>query len=583
MTDKSLPKPVPPADSFLQFSKGKIPVPPSARVPAGSGQPQSVGQPPSGQLTTPSSASPAPPSPFTSGPPKPIGSPPTPLGAKPSGQPPIVPPQPPGDQLPPTPPQTQKQQLDSQSTLTESSNTTQNSDKNKNQLTFAKVKGSPFKFLPYLLGGLVLIGGIVFALAKVMGGNKTQPVEPVDTEQSARKTVPNKNVTLTYWSLWEPENVLTEVFASFEEKNPGVKVEYMKQSHKDYRERLQTALASGSGPDVFRFHAAWTPMLAVELAPMPQSVMTASEYQQAFYPAAAQMLSLNGQVVGIPLMYEGLGLYYNVEMLKAANAEPPSTWAEVKSLASSLTVRSGGEIERGGLAIGNASNVEHFADILALLMLQNGADLTQPDSQEGQDALQFYTNFIKQDKVWSDKLPSSTVAFARADVAMMFAPSWRAHEVQKLNPDLKFGIVPVPRLGDQRIAWASFWAEGVSSKSGNKDEAWQLLRFLSATENQRLLYSAQSQVRAFGEIYSRPSLANELAGDPLVSSFLQDAPSAQGWYLASYTHDNGLNDLLIKYYQDAINAVVNEGKQVQAVMKIVQQGTTQALRQYGVE
>src|SRR5690606_40319838 len=102
---------------------------------------------------------------------------------------------------------------------------------------------------------------------------------------------------------------------------------------------------------------------------------------------------------------------------------PPTTWAELRTLASQLTVRSGNQIQRGGLAIGNASNVEHYGDIIGLLMLQNGADPAVPTSPEARDALLFYTNFAKVDQVWDENLPSSPVAFARGDAAMMFAPS----------------------------------------------------------------------------------------------------------------------------------------------------------------
>jgi len=100
-----------------------------------------------------------------------------------------------------------------------------------------------------------------------------------------------KQISLIYWGLWEPDSSIRNVLNKFEENLPGVKVSYVKQSHKDYRERLQTAIASGNGPDIFRYHASWTPMLAEELAPMPQSVMSAAEYQDTFYQVAAKMLS----------------------------------------------------------------------------------------------------------------------------------------------------------------------------------------------------------------------------------------------------------------------------------------------------
>ncbi len=449
----------------------------------------------------------------------------------------------------------------------------------------AQVKGSPLKWLPFVLIGLVVMGIIGFILMRVLGGSKPQSVSTTPTASpgtgSNRNTVPGQQTTLTYWGLWEPSEVLSEVLDEFESQNPGIKVEYVKQSPTDYRERLQTAIASGKGPDLYRFHASWTPMLKNELASMPTTVYSPSEFDSTFYKVAKDQLSIGGQLVGVPLMYDGLALYYNKDLLKSANASPPTTWAELRTLANQLTIRSGETVQRGGLAIGNASNVEHFADIIGLLMLQNGADLTKPTGAEARDALLFYTNFAKTDKVWSESLPSSTVAFARGDVAMMFAPSWRAHEVKAQNPNLNFGIAPLPKLGEDRVTWASYWAEGVSAQSKNKDASWKLIKYLSSAETMKKLYSSQSQVRAFGEPYSRVGLATELASNELVAPYLSDAETAKGWYMSSMTHDNGINDQLIKYYQDAVNAILS-GKDVDGVLTTLSQGTTQVLRQYGV-
>lgn len=453
------------------------------------------------------------------------------------------------------------------------------------QPIFAQLKQSPFKLLPIVVGVVVVIGLIIFLAMRFLGGNTPQPAgpsAPTNTGNTGNTTNTGRKTTLTYWGLWEPSTVFEDVITEFEAANPTIDVNYVQQRHPDYRERLQTAIASQNGPDLFRFHASWTPMLAEELSPMPNSVMSVTEYRNIFYPVAAQQLQINGQIIGIPLMYDGLALYYNKDIFTAAGLQPPKTWAELKTQAAQLTVRSSDGIERAGAAIGNASNVEHFSDIIGLLMLQNGADLTDPTSKEAQEALQFYTNFVKVDKVWSEALPSSTTAFARGDVAMMFAPSWRAHEVLALNPDLNFGITTVPSLGADRVAWASYWAEGVSAKSANKDDAWKLLKFLSQKEIMQKLYDAQAEARTFGEPYSRTDMADLLASDPYVASYLADAPYATDWYLNSYTHDNGINDLIIKYYLDAVNAVLG-GKTPADVMATVAQGTSQVLRQYNLE
>ena len=461
----------------------------------------------------------------------------------------------------------------------------------------AKPKQLP---LALLVGvGVIVLGLVGFLLVSFFGGNRAK--QSADTNNQAgnnastsktgtgdTKPAAVKQSTIVYWGLWEPTEVMAAVIAEFEKANPQYKIDYRKQSQKDYRERLQTAIASGNGPDIFRFHASWVPMLKDELSPLPSKIMSIADFQKTFYPIAYKQLQNKGQVSGIPLMYDGLVLFYNTEMLKTAGMTPPTTWAEMKKAADALTVpsakseRSSNKLQRGGLAIGNANNVEHFADIVGLLILQNGGDPAKPTSAEVKDALVFYTSFFRDDMVWSESLPSSTVAFAKGDVAMMLAPSWRALEVKALNPNLQFATAPAPKLGAEKISWASYWAEGVSNKSKNQDGAWEFLKFLSSKEIQKKLYAEAAKVRTFGELYSRQDLASELQSDVVLSSFLSDAPYAANWYLNTFTHDNGLNDLMVKYYTDAINGILS-GKSVTEVQTTLDVATTQLLRQYGIE
>ncbi len=455
----------------------------------------------------------------------------------------------------------------------------------------AKPKKSPLKLIVGIFAaviGLLVVAAIVMMVINRPGrtsvdSGTTKPDQPSGQTESSNPTPPPADqTTIEYWGLWETSETLNSVFQDFQTQNPGLTVRYVQQSHRDFRERLQNAIVSGSGPDVFRFHASWVPMLSNELEPMPASVMSTSDFSQTFYPVASRQLQLNGQLVGIPLMYEGLVLYYNQDVLETAGVSPPQSWSALRDAARTLSIKqANGQLQRGGVAIGTAENVDHFADILAVLMLQNGANLEQPNSPEGRDALLFYTNFVKQDQVWSADLPSSTVAFARGDVAMMFAPSWRAFEITQINPNLRFAAVTLPQLPNNKIAWASYWAEGVSKQSQNKDAAWKLLQYLSQKEVQQKLFSAQSQTRAFGEPFSRVDLADQAATQPIAGPLLQDAPAAQGWYMSTFTHDNGINDQIIQYYKDAVNSLLDSGD-IEQVLVTLQDGVNQVLSTYGV-
>lgn len=432
---------------------------------------------------------------------------------------------------------------------------------------------------------LLVVGLLAFVIFKTFFADK-KPASPKPGENTP-VTQPKEIIDITYWGLWEDGEILTNVFSEFEAKE-GIRVDYRKQSHRDYRERLEQALISGSGPDVFRYHMTWISMLSTQLATIPTSIMTSAEYQQTFYPVAYQTLQVNGGIVGIPLMYEGLALFYNKEMLANANLTVPSTWSELRGVANQLTVpgnlsaRRDDNITQAGLAIGNASNVDHFADILALLILQNGGDPSDPTSQNVEDALTFYTNFIKQDKVWSNNLPNSTMAFARGEVAMIFAPSWRALEIKEINPELDFAIAPVPQLSsEENIAWASFWVEGVNKNSSKQEAAWKLLKHLSSQEALNKLFNSASLVRTFGEMYPRLDMANELNEDKFLAAYLADAPFAKSFPMASRTHDNGLNDQLIQYYADAINAVL-AGTQPDKALQDIRAGISQVIQKYGL-
>jgi ABC-type glycerol-3-phosphate transport system substrate-binding protein len=169
---------------------------------------------------------------------------------------------------------------------------------------------------------------------------------------------------------------------------------------------------------------------------------------------------------------------------------------------------------------------------------------------------------------------------------MYFGPSWEVFEIKRANPNLKFTILPVPQVGDDKVVtWASYWVEGVAKKSKNQDAAWEFVKYLSDKGTMEKLYKIQSQssaTRPFGEPYSRVEMASLVKDDPYVGPFISQAPTARSWYLASRTFDNGLNDKIIKYYEDAVNAVLLNKSTAQAALQTAASGVSQILAQYGI-
>jgi multiple sugar transport system substrate-binding protein len=394
----------------------------------------------------------------------------------------------------------------------------------------------------------------------------------------------SQTVTLQYWGLWENDATMQSTLTAFQTSHPKIKVVYTKQSPQQYRERLQSAVERGDGPDVYRFHNTWVPMLRSQLAPATKEVMTASEFASTFYPVASADLVGGQSIYGIPIMIDGLGLFYNEDLFASAGVTPPSTWEDVLNIVPKLTVRSGDTIITSAIALGTTGNVENFSDILATMMMQNGASLTTPTGKQAEEALIFYKKFsTPADPVytWNDSMDNSIYAFASGKVAMIIAPSWRVFDVKQISPNLRFKVVPIPQLPGNTVTWASYWAEGVSAKSKHQKEAWELVQYMTGRDVVTKFYTEASKTRLFGEPYARVDLGSTISADPYAGAYVKQAATAKSFPLASRTFDNGINDKLIKYLGDAVNAV-GSGTAPAAALDTAASGFRQVLQGYGL-
>jgi len=410
-----------------------------------------------------------------------------------------------------------------------------------------------------------------------------------------RFIVPNlggdQKLELVWWGLWEDSSLVQPLIDEYQAANPGVTIKYEKKDKEDYRERLTSALAREDGPDIFRIHNTWVPMYGQELSVLPTGVMSAQEFQNTFYPVAvADLVGARGPVA-IPLEFDGLAMFINEDIFTTYSATIPTDWNDLRQTAKALTIKDErGVITQSGASVGTVSNVDHWPEIVALMMLQNGANPNTPADAAGRgsQALRFYKQFAETDGVWDDTLPESTVAFATGRVAMYFGPSWRAFEIKERNPSLNFRVVPVPQLPKPTpetpdITYASYWVEGVSSKSEAQEEAWKFLKFMSQRESLEKLYQNMAQARLFGEPYSRTDMRELLLTDPLVGGFLKLAPTAKSGYLASRTFDgaSGINTSMAQYYADAIAAISPSREDPQG-MATLASGVLQVLVRYGL-
>ena len=435
--------------------------------------------------------------------------------------------------------------------------------------------GGKKKFLLFGVIGIV----IIFLVIMIIGflGRGTQ----------------KNNTTLTYWGLWDDTPQITELIKEYQAQHPGVTINYVMMDGKDsYRQRLLARYEKNTGPDIFRYHNTWVPELSGILAPAPASIMTADQMAKVYYPVIAKNLVVNNNVVGLPLGIDGLVLVYNKKALSQAGvATAPTDWDSLIDTAKKLTVKNQqGQLEFSGIAMGTAENVEHFSDVIGGMFLQNGVQLSAiKGNQNAISVFDAYSAFaMPPNDTWNETMPNSLVAFANEKVAMIFVPYWQLEVIRHLNPDLDIGVAPFPKVrGGSEKGIASYWVEGVSAKSANKQVAWDFLRFLSSKESlEKLAALDKKSGRTMpSRPYPRIDMASMIVQDPYMGPVIQQAPNYDSMPLISRTYDGGsngqggLNDGLVAYLKDAVNSILYGGSSAAAVDTFAQ-GVEQIQQQF---
>lgn len=429
---------------------------------------------------------------------------------------------------------------------------------------------SLFKKIVIGLGVLVLII-IIISVVGSLGGSK------------------EKNVTLQWWGLWEDKATMQVLIDDFKKTHPNINVVYEKKSPKQYREEVMTRIEKGTGPDVFRYHNTWLPMLEKNISPLTTEAIAPEEFKNVYYPVMQNDLVKNGAIYGIPLGADSLQLFVNPQLFAAEGQDVPTTWDQFNDAAKALTSKSpDGKILKAGAALGTYDNVNHAPDIISLLLVQQQVDmnkLTDFTKQEA-GALSYYGSFaLDEDNIWDKTLPNSLLAFAKGDLAMYFGFSWDIYEIRKLNSNLQFKVYPIPSNQGVQTTIASYWVEGVSAQSPNQAEAMIFMNYLAQKETAQKFYTESAKARGpggFGEPYARKDLQESLSDNELVYPFVKGLDQAASSFFASNTGDGdtGINSLMNNYLKTAVDKLVPGADAGQSVVEDLNNGVAEVLANY---
>jgi multiple sugar transport system substrate-binding protein len=335
----------------------------------------------------------------------------------------------------------------------------------------------------------ILALGAAFALVFAACGAPAAQPTATPAGQTATPAGPPQltgEVRVSGWvSSPAEDKLVTDAIDAFMRANPGIRVKW-EPIAKDYETVLKTNLAAGTEADIFYADVFWVQsvMTAGRLMALDDLMKTTNTKKEDF--ALIDAFSYQGKVYGIPKDFNTLGLVYNKDIFQRFGVKEPTnewTWDDLKAAAKSLT-------RDGVVGLSLPADAARFVPFL----WQAGGDLKTINDAKGVAATDFYTGF--QAKEGTSKLASELgmswpgEALAKGKIAMAFEGGWLPSYLNKDFPNVKYGVVQMPRgpAAKSNLAFTVSWS--MSPKTKNPNAAWALINYLTGPENQRAVLKA---------------------------------------------------------------------------------------------
>lgn len=369
-------------------------------------------------------------------------------------------------------------------------------------------------------------------------------------------------VTLRLWDTdTRPERTanLKQLITLFERDNPGIRVSYLGLPTDQYMQKLNTAIATRSTPDLFTPKASDVAALVAQgaLAPLDQRLADAGLEAQL----SGQMLTISrsaapdGKLYLTPATSLADVIYYRADWFAEAGLKAPATWAEFDAAARRLTDTGKGRFGytlRGGNGFFSqfVEMVYPRAGVSTHFRADGSSTLDDPAVI---DACEQYVALFGRQTARSDltaDFKTMVAEFGNGGAAMLShsVGSYPTH-VAALGRE-KIGVfAPLPSATGKRVT--SGWMTtgfGMFKASKHPDAAWKFLAYTMGPAGnsfwaQKSGYlPGNTTVAKQGWVTENPALKAALAAAAAPGAATLDSP----YYLPEFTTITG-TDLLPKW------------------------------------
>lgn len=306
---------------------------------------------------------------------------------------------------------------------------------------------------------------------------------------------------IVWWTPNWGEARAQKLAADFQAANPQHTVKLVVTVASGLPSRVETALRSGTPPDLIDVSGSWNVPLAAtgELMALDEFIASGKVDMADLLPAAVKTAQYEGKQYGLPYRAQALGLLYNKKLFREAGLDPerpPQTWGEMRQAAKQLTRTGGNGNQQYGLGVVGGGEKQNIISRLLPFIWMNGGDILSDDNKIVVDqpavaeAVAFYASFYTEDK----SAPPSTLQndglalrrlFGTETIAAYLGGQFDIPAIQKENPALEIGVGLFPHPeGKEHTNLLSGWNFVVPQDAAHPEATLELLAFLMKPDSQ---------------------------------------------------------------------------------------------------
>lgn len=356
-----------------------------------------------------------------------------------------------------------------------------------------------------VLSVLLTMGMLLSACASAVTPTATEAPTTAAATTTAATDAPTAApsaapVTITFWHGYnaDVETPFLEktIIPAFEATHPNIKVESVNIPYDQFHQKLITAMAGGTAPDLARLDIIWVPEFADmgALANLSDTMSDFATYKDAVFPGPLSTNYLNGSYYGLPLDTNTRVLIYNKAVFKAAGIDtPPATIDEFTADCAKIK------------ALG--PDIYCFADggtygwAMDPWIWSFGGDMTAPDlskatgSLNGPDtvaAYQFLKDSIDKGYIHPGIMGGgvdTNGGLGQGTIAMDLDGPWFPPSFSTQFPNVEYGMALMPAGKGGSISVVGGEDIVMFQQSKNKEAAAEFIRYMLSLDTQMQMAS----------------------------------------------------------------------------------------------